>query len=95
MSIRRFKLRSLFLLMTLSAIFCLPAYERGVKIVESWNKPKEVTAQLPTLATTTVNTVVSVPDGGTIIIGGIKIKPDGSKWVRGKQIGPPRNVQSK
>ena len=35
-----------------------------------------VTIKLPVLATTTVNTVVSVPDGGTIIIGGgIRIPP--------------------
>ena len=31
-----------------------------------------VTIQLPILATTSVNTVVSVPDGGTILMGGIK-----------------------
>ena len=31
-----------------------------------------VTIQLPVLATTSVNTVVSVPDGGTILMGGIK-----------------------
>ena len=30
------------------------------------------TVQLPTLAFTTVSTVVSVPDGGTILLGGIK-----------------------
>ena len=31
-----------------------------------------VTIQLPILATTSVNTVVSVPDGGTVLLGGIK-----------------------
>ncbi len=31
-----------------------------------------VTIQLPVLATTSVNTVVSVPDGGTVLLGGIK-----------------------
>ncbi len=31
-----------------------------------------VTVQLPTLGFTTVSTVVSVPDGGTILIGGVK-----------------------
>lgn len=31
-----------------------------------------VTIQLPTLGVTTVSTVVSVPDGGTILLGGIK-----------------------
>ena len=31
-----------------------------------------VTIKLPVLATTTVNTVVSVPDGGSIIIGGLR-----------------------
>ncbi len=31
-----------------------------------------VTIQLPVLATTSVNTVVSVPDGGTILMGGIR-----------------------
>jgi general secretion pathway protein D len=36
-----------------------------------------VTVQLPTLAFTTVNTVVSVPDGGTILMGGIKRMSEG------------------
>jgi general secretion pathway protein D len=31
-----------------------------------------VTVQLPIIATTSVSTVVSVPDGGTILLGGIK-----------------------
>jgi len=31
-----------------------------------------ITITLPVLETTTVNTVVGVPDGGTILIGGIK-----------------------
>ncbi len=35
------------------------------------------TVQLPTLASTTVNTTVSVPDGGTILLGGIKRLAEG------------------
>ncbi len=35
------------------------------------------TVQLPTLAFTTVNTTVSVPDGGTILLGGIKRLSEG------------------
>lgn len=35
------------------------------------------TVQLPTLAFTTVNTTVSVPDGGTIMLGGIKRLSEG------------------
>ena len=31
-----------------------------------------VTIQLPVIATTSVNTVVSVPDGGTVLLGGVK-----------------------
>jgi len=31
-----------------------------------------VTVQLPVIATTSVSTVVSVPDGGTILLGGVK-----------------------
>ena len=31
-----------------------------------------VTVQLPIIATTSVSTVVSVPDGGTILLGGVK-----------------------
>jgi general secretion pathway protein D len=31
-----------------------------------------ITVQLPVLAQTSVNTVVSVPDGGTVLMGGIK-----------------------
>ena len=35
------------------------------------------TVQLPTFAFTTVNTTVSVPDGGTILLGGIKRQAEG------------------
>lgn len=36
-----------------------------------------ITVQLPTLASTTVSTVVSVPDGGTVLMGGIKRMSEG------------------
>ncbi len=36
-----------------------------------------VTIQLPTLAATTISTVVSVPDGGTVMLGGIKRMSEG------------------
>ena len=35
------------------------------------------TIQLPTLATTQISTVVSVPDGGTVLLGGIKTLSEG------------------
>ncbi len=35
------------------------------------------TVQLPVLAVTTVNTTVSVPDGGTVLMGGIKRMSEG------------------
>jgi len=41
-----------------------------------------VTIQLPIIATTTVSTVVSVPDGGTILLGGIKTQNE-SRTERG------------
>jgi general secretion pathway protein D len=40
--------------------------------VEIETTTQGVTVQLPTLGFTTVSTVVSVPDGGTILIGGVK-----------------------
>ena len=36
-----------------------------------------ITVQLPTLAVTNVSTVVSVPDGGTVLLGGIKRTQEG------------------
>ena len=36
-----------------------------------------VTIQLPILATTSVSTVVSVPDGGTVLMGGVKTMSEG------------------
>ena len=36
-----------------------------------------VTIQLPTVGFTTINTVVSVPDGGTVLMGGIKRMSEG------------------
>ena len=36
-----------------------------------------ITIQLPVVAFTSVNTVVSVPDGGTVLLGGIKRMSEG------------------
>jgi general secretion pathway protein D len=36
------------------------------------NQNQGTTVQLPTFAFTTVTTTVSVPDGGTVLLGGIK-----------------------
>ena len=36
-----------------------------------------ITVQLPVLSVTSVNTVVSVPDGGTVLMGGIKRMAEG------------------
>ena len=36
-----------------------------------------VAVQLPTVATVTVSTVVSVPDGGTVLLGGVKSLSEG------------------
>jgi len=44
-----------------------PVGEESLEIVESGT-----TVQLPTFANTTVTTTVSVPDGGTVLLGGIK-----------------------
>jgi general secretion pathway protein D len=38
-----------------------------------------ITVQLPVLSFTTVNTVVSVPDGGTVLMGGIKRMVEGRR----------------
>ena len=40
-------------------------------------RDRGTTVQLPTFAFTTVNTTVSVPDGGTILLGGIKRLSEG------------------
>ena len=44
----------------------------GDDLTELETTSEGVTIQLPTLGFTTVSTVVSVPDGGTILLGGIK-----------------------
>ena len=54
----RFKLRSLFLVMTIAAIFANPIYNYSVSVLHSWNHPDE--------KTTTISTVVTVPDGGIV-----------------------------
>ena len=40
-------------------------------------QPTETTVQLPTFSSTSVTTTVSVPDGGTILLGGIKPLSEG------------------
>ena len=72
-----FRLRSLFVLTTLAGILTFPTYHA----VTNWLEQKERDRlQLPTLASTTVHTVVSVPDGGTMVIGSIVIRPDGTQY---------------
>ncbi len=47
------------------------------QIAEFETETSGVTIQLPVLATTSVSTVVSVPDGGTVLMGGIKRMSEG------------------
>ena len=58
----QFKLRSLFLVMTIAAIFANPIYDYSVSVLRSWNQPDKKTI--------TTTTVVTVPDGGYVILGG-------------------------
>ena len=48
-----------------------------VDTVENIDITEGTTVQLPTFAFTTINTTVSVPDGGTILLGGIKRMAEG------------------
>ena len=82
----QFRLRSVFLLTLLIAPLILPGWHYGQQWLEEWRASQETTVTLPKLATTTTSTVVQVPDGGTVIIGGIAMRPDGSKWVNGEQV---------
>ena len=86
----KFSIRSLFVVTTIAAVAALPLYRYSVQVYRNWNAPDPATIQLPILASTTVNTDVSVPDGGTIIIGGITIRPDGTRFVDGKMVRGPR-----
>ena len=80
----KFSIRTLFVVTTIAAVTALPLYRYSVNLYRTWTTPEPATTQLPIFANTTVNTSVSVADGGTIIIGGITIRPDGSRWVDGK-----------
>jgi len=90
MSVFQFRLRTLFIATALAAILTLPAYEFGLKTIRFWNRQdNRAAATLPTFNFITVETTVSVPDGGTILITGSgrrMIKPDGTTWVNGDQI---------
>ena len=44
-------------------------------------RPQGTTVQLPTFSFTTVTTTVSVPDGGTVLLGGIKRLSEGRNEV--------------
>ena len=54
----RFKLRSLFLVVTIAAIFANPIYDYSVSVLRSWSQPDERTV------------TVTVPDGGYVVMGG-------------------------
>ena len=94
-----FSIRSLLILMAVAAVFTQPAYEYSVSLYEQWNAApptappdpalKSVKIRLPVLRAPTTNTVVC-PDGGTVIIGGIIIRPDRPKWVQGKLVPPQK-----
>ena len=73
-------------------------------VVRPFNVPsleEGVTIKLPILATTTVNRVVSVPDGGTIIVAGRArkfaqddaLKSHDESMVREKELPPPISVR--
>ena len=95
----QFSIRSLLILMAVAAVFTQPAYEYSVSLYEQWNAApptappdpalKSVKIRLPVLPAPTTNTVVC-PDGGTVIIGGIIIRPDRPKWVQGKLVPPQK-----
>jgi len=68
----QFKLRSLFLVMTIAAIFANPIYDYSVSVLRSWNQPDKKTI--------TISTVVTVPDGGYVIMGGRKYHVDERKF---------------
>lgn len=63
MFITQFKLRSLFLVMTIAAIFANPIYDYSVSVLRSWNQPDKKTI--------TIKTAVTVPDGGYVFMGGL------------------------
>ena len=53
----------------------LDAVDGGTRTAENETEKvttQGITVQLPVLSTTSINTVVSVPDGGTVLMGGIK-----------------------
>ena len=75
----QFKIRSLFALTVLAAVLTMPSYRYALKLHERWNAGDDVsqssqglTVKLPVVTVATVTTVVSVPDGGTRLISGIK-----------------------
>ncbi len=72
----QFKLRTLFGVITIFAILVIPAFDFFKSLLETNREPdKPVVIQLPEFASTSVNTVVYVPDGETVISGGIKLWP--------------------
>jgi ribosomal protein L27 len=74
-----FRLRTLFVLTTVAAILTFPTYHAVNDWLEKREREKLASAQLPTITSTTIQTGITVPDGGTIIIGGIVIRPDGTR----------------
>ena len=54
-----------------------PSDDQGNVVNNVQQTTQGTTVQLPTFAFTTVNTTVSVPDGGTILLGGIKSLSEG------------------
>ena len=78
----RFKIRTLLIVTAVAAFFTLPVYLKSVELYHQWTKPESTM------------TVVTVPDGGTIIMGGstIEILRDGRRRVDGKIVPAPRKL---
>ena len=73
MKFLRFRIRTLLIVTALAAIFTMPTYDYVCEVIaKNKHEQQGVTIRLPRLVSTRINTVVSVPDGGTILIGGIK-----------------------
>ena len=65
----RYSLRTLFLTVTIVMVLTVPAYEFGTYLWQAFN-PRESTGvmiELPPYKITPVNTVITVPDRGTIL----------------------------
>jgi hypothetical protein len=86
MTVFQFRLRTLFVVTTLTAIATLPSYRLVLKAFQTWMQQGQ---PVGTQLFTTVNTVVTVPDGGTTLVTGSGIwttESDNSEQLSTEQI---------